>query len=185
MLSYLMSFLGGGLVAAILNWLRVARSERRALKAARIREQLEKLYGPLFFVTSQAKKLHELSRRHSDAYRVKYIESQFGSREDWDSAIQVGNCYATELHNLAKEATKIMQNAYSHIEPKDSSVFQDVVIDALRLAVEREESGKIKVPIEIYQCVGNMYFFRENFIELVEIRFNEMRNELVRLERLS
>lgn len=183
LLDFLMSFLGGGLVAATFNWFRVASSERRAFKAARIKDQLEKLYGPLLFITSQAKKLHELSRRHSEAYQVEYIELKSGASEEFSAAIQVNNCYAAELHNLAKEATHIMRNAYSYIDPQDSYIFQDVVIDALRLAVERDESGKMITPVEIYKRVGEMYFFREDFIEVVEARFNEMRKELIKLEK--
>ncbi|WP_421218216.1 hypothetical protein [Aeromonas enteropelogenes] len=183
LLNFLMSFFGGGLVAATLNWLRVAKSERRAFKAARIKDQLEKLYGPLFFITSQAKKIHELCRRHSEAYQVEYIELDNGTREDYSAAIQVCNSYAVELHNLAKEAAKIMRSAYSYIDPQDSDVFQDAVIDALRLTVERDESEKTITPLEICKRVGKMYFFRENFIALVEARFNEMRKELVKLEK--
>lgn len=181
-MSLLLSFLGGGLVAALLNWIRVARSERRALKADRTRAQLEKLYGPLFFVTTQARRILELTERHSEGYRIEYVDANNGTREEISAAIDVNNRYASELHELAKEATKIMRGAYSYIDPQDSSEFQDIVIDALRLAVEREDSGKLKTPIEIYKHVGEMYFFRESFVRLIEKRFSEMRKELIKLE---
>jgi hypothetical protein len=182
LLSFFLSFLGGGLVAATLNWIRVARSESRALRANRVRQQLDKLYGPLFFVTSQANKILEISRRHSEGFRIEYIESKSGASDEVMAAIDVDNEYAKELHNLAKEASVIMRGAYSYIDPEDVGVFQDVVIDALRLTIEREDCGKMKTPLEIYEHVGEMHFFRESFIMLIEQRFIEMRKELVSFE---
>jgi len=165
-----------------MNWARVARSERRAMKAERVRAQLQKLYGPLFFVTSQAEKILEISQRHSDGYRIEYIEGKLGHRKDAETAIEVNNQYVRQLKELANQAAEIMRGAYSYIDPADSEQFQNVVVDTVRLAIERDESGKLITPLEIYRHVGDMYFFRCDFITLVQRRFREMRDELQALE---
>lgn len=181
-LNYLLSFFGGGLVGAAVNWARVARSERRAMKAERVRAQLEKLYGPLFFVTAQAEKILEISQRHADGYKIEYIDGQMGHRGDAETAIEVNNQYAKRLRALAEQAAEIMRGAYSYIEPIDSEQFQNIVVDTVRLSIERDESGKLITPLEIYRYVGDMYFFRGDFISLVQQRFREMRAELQKLE---
>jgi len=181
-LNFLLSFLGGGLVAAALNWAREARSERRAMKADRVRMQLQKLYGPLFFVTSQAEKILEVSQKHSEGYKIQYIERKLGTREEATTAIEVNNQYSRKLNELANQAAEIMRGAYAYIEPKDSVAFQNIVVDTVRFSIEQDESGKLRTPFEIYQHVGDMYFFRGDFISLINRRFNEMRSELVELE---
>ena len=180
--SLFITFLGGGLVGAAFNWIRLLSSEHKTLKATRIRLQLENLYGPLFFITSQAESLREISDRHSKAYRIEYIEEKLGNDEGSASAIEVNNQYARQLNELANQAVEIMRDGYSYIDPKDSEQFQYIVSDTVRREIEWDESGNLMTPLEIYWHVGNMYFFRTGFISLVKQRFNELSDELVKLE---
>ncbi|MGL5487387.1 MAG: hypothetical protein ACRDC6_14055 [Shewanella sp.] len=182
-LNFLLSFLGGGLVGAILNWARIARSERQKLKAERIKIQLEKLYGPLFYITSQAEKIHHLLNRHYQAYDIEYIGEKGSCSEGFITAIEISNQYAKVLSRLANQATKVMQEAYAYIDPVDSEQFQTIVVDTIRMDIEHEETGKLLTPIEIYQHVGDIHFFRREFIDLVKQRFIEKQAELIKFEK--
>src|SRR5688572_30068939 len=62
------SFLGGGVVAAVGNWLHASRTARRQREIDRLREQLERLYGPLFFFTTQNQQLFLLNDKIHAAY---------------------------------------------------------------------------------------------------------------------
>jgi hypothetical protein len=68
-IRYLLSFLGGGLVAAVGNWLHSSWSARRAREVEMLREQLRLVYGPLFFFTSQNEELFKLTDNVQNARR--------------------------------------------------------------------------------------------------------------------
>lgn len=64
-LSIVVSFIGGGAVGALLNWLRAEKSEKRTRKIKYLEDQLNKLYGPLYFIISQSDKLFEIEKNIS------------------------------------------------------------------------------------------------------------------------
>ena len=121
------------------------------------------------------------------------------------SASEVGECPSEGLVIIANTtATVNLTNFYfmlgcpncnennSYKIPKTNSTvgkwfetnnsFQNIVIDTIRLTIERDDSGKLKTPLEIYRHAGDMFFFRAEFIALVKKRFKEMREEIIALE---
>jgi hypothetical protein len=46
-INLIFSFLGGGLVAGLLNWLRANRSEKKTRKVSNLQTKIQNLYGPL------------------------------------------------------------------------------------------------------------------------------------------
>jgi hypothetical protein len=48
-LQLIISFLGGGILVALINWGRTIRSERATRKNDFLKEQITKVYGPLYF----------------------------------------------------------------------------------------------------------------------------------------
>jgi hypothetical protein len=60
-MRYVSSLIGGGLIAAVGNWIYSSRSARRAREVDFLRDQLRLLYGPLFFFTSQNEELFKLA----------------------------------------------------------------------------------------------------------------------------
>jgi hypothetical protein len=62
----IMSFLGGGLVVAVFNSVREARSERKRRRIEYLRKQLDGLYGPLHFFAIQNQQLINLHNQHGE-----------------------------------------------------------------------------------------------------------------------
>ena len=71
------SFLGGGTVAGILNWLRSVSSEKKGRQAAYLSEQIQNLYGPLFFFTSQNEDMFNLNKTFQGAYSAEYVDQKW------------------------------------------------------------------------------------------------------------
>jgi hypothetical protein len=74
---YTLSFLGGGFIAAVGNWIYSNWSAGRAREVEWLREQLRLLYGPLFFFTSQNEELFKLcqcARRGARVLRGEEVE---------------------------------------------------------------------------------------------------------------
>ncbi len=74
-IQLILSFLGGGVVVAILDWVRIIWSERKARRIEYARSQLQSLYGPLQFFTSQNAMLFELNDNFQKAYTKEYVET--------------------------------------------------------------------------------------------------------------
>jgi hypothetical protein len=66
------SFLGGGLVAAVGNWIHANRSARREKEIAWLQEQLRLLYGPLSFFAGQNEQLFMLTGNVQAAHQEHF-----------------------------------------------------------------------------------------------------------------
>jgi len=97
------SFLGGGLVAGILNWLRSSISERTSRRIQDLQDQIRHLYGPLYFFTSQNENLFKLNKKFHEAYTAEYSSKEWSDDEHTQEA-------------LDKETSKTLDTANEYIE---------------------------------------------------------------------
>src|ERR1039457_50696 len=104
-IRYALSFLGGGIISAVGNWVYSSRSAHRAREVDLLREQNRLLYGPLFFFTSQNEALFKLAG-HVNEVRREYFEGRKWSEEaqaqeilskQHDATIQLGNTYVERV----------------------------------------------------------------------------------------
>jgi hypothetical protein len=182
------SFLGGGLVAGLLDWWRAARSERRSRRIEFVRLQLQELYGPLQFFASCNAELFELIDKLLKAYNQEYVKrqwsrdqaTQYQVRQAVSQTIDIANQYIEQVKENNEHILTILKNRYSLIEPTDVEVFRQFIVDYTRLKTEIE-GGRLKTPFEIYQHLGSISFMRPEFIKAVDKRFNEKRAELDKL----
>ena len=183
------SFLGGGLVAVLLDWWRAARSERRTRRVEFIRLQLQELYGPLQFFASRNAKLFDLSDGFQKAYTQEYVEKQWSReqatqdrvRQAASQTLDIAHQYIEQVKENNEHILAILESHYSLIESADIEVFAQFIVDYTRLKAEIDESGRLKTPLEIYQHLGSISFMRPGFIKAVDKRFNEKKAELDKL----
>src|SRR5438046_2406285 len=86
-LNVVFSFLGGGLMVAIFNWVKEVRSVGRQREIAALRESLT-LYGPLhFFVTANA----QICVLHQSLTRTAHsvIDAQYVARNLSESSAEI------------------------------------------------------------------------------------------------
>ena len=185
------SFLGGGLVLGILNWIRVALSEKKDLRIKELNEQIRNLYGPLYFFASQNDKCFRLNDSILKAYRIEYVEEKYSQdehtqenlRKEATLTLDIANAYVSLVTQNNEKLIEILKNNYSYIDPEDTDVFQQFVVDHNRLKTERDESGRLKTSLEIYHHVGEISFMRPEFIRTVSAKFTAKKNEIDSLSR--
>jgi hypothetical protein len=185
------SFLGGGLVAGLLNWLRTARSERTSRRIEFVRSQLQELYGPLQFFTSCNAQLLGLSHKLNEAYKQEYIGKQwsqeYNTRERVSQretqTIEIANQYAEQAVQNNKRILEILTAHYDLIEPADLEVCAQFIVHYTRLKTEIDEAGRLKTPDEIYRHLGGISLMPEQFIQVVDTRFTEKKTELEKILR--
>jgi hypothetical protein len=190
-IQLVLSFLGGGLVVALLDWWRTSLSERRARRVEFIRLQLQNLYGPLQFFTSRNAKLFEMNDGFQKAYTQEYVEKQwsqeYNTQENVSRAasqtLDIANEYIEQVKKNNVHILAILESQYSLIEPADIEVFTQFVVDYTRMNTEVDETGRLKTPFEIYRHLGSISFMRPDFIKAVDKRFKEKKSELEKLLR--
>ena len=183
------SFLGGGLVAGLLNWWRAARSERKARQIESIRSQVQKLYGPLQFFTSQNARLFKLNEKFHTAYSAEYAGKQWSQdqttqeslKRETSEVLNIANEYIEQVKKNNERILEILENHSSLIDPADVEVFSQFIVDYTRLKTETDNSSRLTTPFRIYKHIGIISFMRPEFINAVERRFNEKQAKLEKL----
>lgn len=187
-----LSFIGGGVVAAIGNWVRSDISERKSTQIDHLNNQIRNLYGPLYFLVSENDSYFKLNTKFHDAYQIRYIKEKWSNEEFTQKTIKqeasltldIANKYIHLVTENNDKIIDILNKNYAFIDPDDSDVFQRFVVDYTRLKIERDESGKLMTPLEIYMHVGEISFMRPEFTERVKGKFHSKNMDLEML-RLS
>lgn len=180
------SFLGGGLVAGLLDWFRANRSEKKVRQVSALQNQIQNLYGPLHFFALQNESYFELNDKFLKAYKNEY-EGQNWSRDETTQAnlrkettqvLDIANAYIALVVKNNESILELLRNNYAYIDPDDIEMVQQLIVDYTRLNTERDESGRLKTPIEIYHYVGEISFMRPEFIKRVKEKFYSKKKRL-------
>lgn len=180
-LQLIISFLGGGILVALINWARISRSEKATRKHDFLKEQIAKVYGPLFFFVGIKEALLGLSNKFNKAYQEHFVDQKWSkdprTREslgkEIDATIQIANHYVGIVRGNNSKIMDILRENYAYIDPEDTEVFQQFVVDHLRMEREFKEGQPLETPHEIYFKVGEIPLSRKEFIEVVKKKFTE------------
>jgi hypothetical protein len=176
------SFLGGGLVVAMLNLWHASRLDKIRRQVEFVKAQLGDLYGPLQFFTSCSVRISQISGEIHKAYAVEYEgKTSDAAAERAGKTIDVSNAYVARIEANNKRIADILTNHYALIEPNDAEVFAKFMVDCTRRQTEFEDSGRLKTPLEIYRHLGDVAFLRPEFAEAVDKMFKAKQAELSRL----
>ncbi len=189
--GFLFSFLGGGVVVAIFDWIRINKAEKLARRLEILNNQIRNLYGPLYFFSSQNSQCFALNDSILKAYNTEYVEQKWSKDEttrenlkkETTLTLDIANAYVHLATTNNERILEILRDNYSLIDPEDEDIFQQFVMDYNRLKTERDQSGKIKTPLEIYMQVGEISFMRPAFIERVKNKFNAKKQEIEKMSR--
>jgi len=187
--SLIVSFLGGGVISALLNWIRMAKTEKKERKMEFLSKQLQNLYGPLYYLILQNEKLFSLSDRLGKAYDKEYIDKKWSLDQTTQKAIKEESSKTIELKNeyveiVTKNNIKIrglLDRHYDLIDQDDIEATMIFFEHHIRLATEVDEKGVLKTPLNIYKHVGNISFFRPEVIEIIKEKFSAKKENLDKL----
>jgi hypothetical protein len=187
MLQLIISFLGGGILVALINWVRTSRSERAARKHEFIKEQMTRVYGPLFFFVGITEAMFGLSDKFHKAYTEHFVDHKWSSepytqanlKKDSTATLEIANHYVGIVRDNNSKILDILRDNYAYIDPEDTEVFQQFIVDHLRMEREFKVEQPLETPLEIYLKVGDISYSRKDFIELVKKRFAE-KNKIIK-----
>jgi len=180
------SFLGGGLVVGLLNWLRANQAEKRSRKVSALQAKIQNLYGPLQFFASLNESYFELNAKFLGAYQAEYEgkkwsrdeATQKNLKQEITQTLDIANAYIRLVIQNNESILEVLRNNYTYIDREDVEVFRQLVVDYTRLKTEMDESGRLNTPLRIYEHIGNISFMRPEFIKRIKEKFNAKKKEL-------
>lgn len=184
--SWIVSFLGGGVVVAIINWIRLERSENKQRRINFLSDQLRNLYGPLYYFVSQNMKCFDIYDRYLVAYREEFINEQWGHDENTREnlrrrsvkTLDIANKYIREVQKNNSKIKDILDSHYAFIDPEDIDDIMLFIEHHLRLNIEIEEEGILATPDGIYERIGDISYLRPEVIRRIESKFRQKKEEL-------
>ena len=183
----IISFLGGGILGTLINWVRTSRSERTARKHEFFKEQMTKVYGPLYFFVGLNEALFSLNDKFHKAYNEHFVDQKWSTdpqtRENLNKetieTLEIANHYVRLTRDNNSKIVDLLRDNYAYIDPEDTEVFQQFIIDHLRMEREFKGQKPLETPLEIYFKVGEISYSRKEFMELVRKRFVE-KNKVIK-----
>lgn len=180
-LTTLITFLGGGIIGAGIQYVSTARTAREKRHSDFVYEQLCKLYGPLYFLTSQNEKLFKLSNTilnaHTEHFSCKKWSLDRSTQESLSkesrATIELSNEYIYQASNNNDMIVKILRDNYAFIDPDDIEILQEFVVDSLRMNKEIKKEKLKEIPMEIYYALGDISYSRPEFLSGIKDKFNE------------
>ena len=185
-LQLIISFLGGGILVALINWVRTSRSERTTRKHDFLKEQIAKLYGPLYFFVGLNEALFALNDKFHKAYKEHFVNENWGTdpyttenlRKESQATLDIANHYVRLVRDNNCKVVDLLRDNYAYIDPEDTEVFQQFIIDYLRMDREIKTGAPLEIPMKIYFKVGEISYSRNEFMELVKRRFVEKNRDI-------
>ncbi len=185
MLRYTLSFLGGGLVAAVGNWFFAARNQRRQAELDRLQQQLDRLYGPLYFFTSQNEQLFKLYDDIHNAYSTYFNRpwstedaTQEALKEQGKATIDLGNEYVARVVENNHHVMGILRDNWHLVDADDVKIFSQFQVDYTRFQKEVEEEHARQVPWGVMRALDNVSYMRPAFIDGVEAAVTAKRERI-------
>jgi hypothetical protein len=161
-------------------------SAKKKRKIERLTQQIEKFYGPLYFLILQSEKLFELNRSFHEAYSSEYIGTNWSTDErttrilegETKQTLDVANKYMGIVQSNNHKIKKILDENYPFIDRDDIEVFLLFYEHYIRLTTERDDEGRIITPRRIYKRIGSISLLPPKVIERVKEKFLSKKKEL-------
>ena len=189
-LILIVSFLGGGVISAIITSLFNNHQININKKKDFLEQQLQKLYGPLYWLVSQTDKLFDLNNKIMKAYDGEYCDSnkkysqekqtQDALNQETSITINVANEYIAKVEENNKQMLVVLNDNYSYIDTDDIDFFQLFYEHKVRNEIEYGQDNKLKLPTSIYCKVGNVSFLKPEIIKRIKSKFLEKKGKLER-----
>lgn len=190
-IRYVMSFLGGGVVVAVGNWIHATRSAQRSGELDRLRQQLEVVYGPCFFFTCQNEKMFDLNKSIQDAYSAHFGDKQWSLdqrtrelvRREAKDTLDLANEYVSRVNKNNERVMEILERGWHLIVSDDIPIFAQFQVDFTRMETEIHGKMRNTLPLEIYKQVGDISFMRPEMIERVKQKVESKQSRIASLLR--
>ena len=172
--GYVFSFLGGGFVAALGNWLHANRAAQTQQELTQLRDQLKFLYGPAYFLTQWNEQLFKLVAAVHGAYD-EFLDKEWSGEPGTQERVQksgvntleLGNAYVDKVIENNKNLLAILQDNWHLVDAEDIQDFSKFQVDCTRFATEVSTERYTMARSVIRGTLGDISFMRSALIRQV------------------
>jgi len=178
----IVSFLGGGVVSAVITQYWNLLNENEKEKRKYIEKQLQSLYGPLCHYIFQSEVLFGLNDKLQEAHKAvfsSYNNPSEGVIKEATDTINLANEYINIVRVNNKNMIDILDKNYSYIDPDDIDIFKLFYEHYIRMEKEFTDKGMMKAPWQIYKEIGNVSHLRPEVIKRVKEKFMSKKEKIV------
>lgn len=184
-MQLLLSFLGGGVVSGLMGAFNAAMSVRDSRRVAYLEQQLQKVYGPLWYLTSENSTIWGYSVQLQAAYNAEYVGKQWSEqqstqdsiRAEIEATLEIGNDYIHRIWDNNEKIVAVLSNNYELIDIEDAEWFQRFLLSNVRKKIEFPD-GKLTLPIRVFMNLNNINIYNPEFAAMLATRFKTKSDEL-------
>lgn len=169
------------------------KHDKKLKEANYLREQLQRVYGPLQYYASLCQICFDMNNAYYDAgakgidtrvdmsWGIEIVNQLNKKRhEDIEKIIDIQNEYISYTRKFGQKVVDILQEHYAFIDIDDMNIFNHFSKDILRLNTEFDENG-LKTSLEVYRHLEEISFMRPEFIQRVNEKFLVKQEQLRKL----
>jgi len=187
--SLIISFLGGGTVSALINWMLINFSDKKDRKIKFLDEQIIKLYGPLYYLVIQSEKLFQLNNKFIEAFNKEYVIKNWSMEKytkeiltnETTITLETANKYIRLVEKNNEKMKDIIDKSFYLLDPDDIDVVMVFFEHYTRLDIEKDTDGKITIPFQIYTHIGDISFLSPEIIEKIKKKFLNKKQKIEKL----
>lgn len=164
----------------VVAWLE-NRYSRRAREAGYLKEQLQKLYGPLEYHATLIRTASDLFEKIRNAGHDLYGDSseQWKDKPEAQTWRLAGGEYVLRLFENDAKMMDILAENYCYCDPEDMEVFNEFVSQCLRHKTEYGKDGQLKIDERLQKEIGNdIPFCHPEMIDRVRDKFTAKHKRL-------
>lgn len=163
----------GGLVSGVVVACVNNRFTKESREANFVREQLNRLYGPLQCHCSLYTANLELAEKFAKASSNVYSRVPRSERKDEDmrAVTERYQDYINSAHNNAFEMVRILASNYSYADPDDMATFRLFLGRCRRWENDHVEGGESSLDKRIWENMGSYAVCSEGFLQCIDRKF--------------
>jgi len=171
------------LAVVFVNWLMQHGKDRNARHADRVAEQIEKLYGPLYFYTGRNAELLKRHANVSGLYKAVYEGKNWSEgslqhiEKECTTTIAVMNRYTQMITGNNGRMVRIITKYYPLMDSGDRERLQEFVTDWNRRELE------MGLPSRVVGQSEPIAFYRQEFADCIAARFEKLLRQWRNLSR--
>jgi hypothetical protein len=171
------------LLVAVVTWAMQLRKDRVSRHADRLLQQLEKLYGPLYFYTTENGDLAKTSYGMNEAHKALYegdvqLAPPIVEKES-ERTLTIRDKFGDKLIKNNARIARVITKHWHLIIPADAARFQEFVREWNRYNLEHGLPSRVRDHMK----ADRVLLYSQPLTDLVATRFGQLYREWVSLSK--
>lgn len=187
-MEYIFTFLSGGLVTYLISFFLTTKIDKKKRIQERLKEQIEILYAPVYFLLKQNTFYYNYSANIQDAWENVFVEKNQNGYDIKDAITEaeinkkVQVFYITKIIENNNLILELIKKSFMYIDFDDLEIFEKFINDcsianADQVYSLRNTNISDEVWSKISSQLGAIYYYNKSFINRIESKYKKKKDE--------